>query len=289
MKIAIVMPVHNEETFLTQCLNSLVTQTKIPDQFIIVNDNSTDNSAAIINTYCEQYPFIKTITISSGTEHMPGSKVIQAFNKGLALLSVDDFDIICKYDSDLIFPNNYLEEITKVFTKNTKAGIVGGYIYEQNNETGEWLLNHTMNKDHIRGALKAYSKACFKSINGLKNSIGWDTVDELLALYHGYSINAIENLNVKHLRPTGKSYNKKAKKMQGEAMYKMRYGLLLTSIASAKMALGQKKPKVFFHNLSGYFEHLKQKTPYVVSAQEGAFIRKYRFQGIFKKLLGKTN
>ncbi len=46
---------------------------------------------------------------------------------------------------------------------------------------GAWKLNHPMNKDHVRGAFKSYTKKCFKAIGGLKNSIGWDTVDEFLA------------------------------------------------------------------------------------------------------------
>ncbi len=76
-----------------------------------------------------------------------------------------------------------------------------------------------MDKDHVRGAFKAYSKACFKAIGGLKCAMGWDTVDELLAQYHGFKIHTDDTLKVKHLRPTGKAYNKKAKGLQGKAMY----------------------------------------------------------------------
>ena len=43
-----------------------------------------------------------------------------------------------------------------------------------------WQLNHPMNKDHVRGAFKAYIKNCFKAIGGLKKAMGWDTIDELL-------------------------------------------------------------------------------------------------------------
>ena len=117
--------------------------------------------------------------------------------------------------------------------------------------------------------------------------MGWDTVDELLARCHGFDIYTDPDLKVKHLRPTGKSYNKKARYAQGEAMYKMRYGRTITFIAALKMALKQKKPAAFFHCLRGYAISAKRKDTPIVTPEEGVFIRKYRMQGIFGKLFGK--
>ena len=104
---------------------------------------------------------------------------------------------------------------------------------EKNNT---WDLESLTNKDHIRGALKAYRKECFIQIGGLKNNMGWDTIDELLAQYHGWKVCTDESLHVKHLKPTGVLYSKETKYKQGEAFYIMRYGFLLTLIASFKLA-----------------------------------------------------
>ena len=46
--------------------------------------------------------------------HLPGSKVIQAFQKGFETLD-DNYDIIVKIDADLIFPHNYFETIINHF------------------------------------------------------------------------------------------------------------------------------------------------------------------------------
>ena len=141
-----------------------------------------------------------------------------------------------------------------------------------------------MHTDHVRGGFKAYTRACFRAIGGLRPSIGWDTVDELLARYHGFGIYTDAALKVKHLRPTGSSYHKKARRMQGEAMYKMRYGFVLTAIASAKMAWKQGNSRVFFDNMKGYSEAKKRKIRPLVSKEEGAFIRRYRYRKMFRRL-----
>lgn len=283
MKFYIVIPAHNEEAFLADTLNSVLRQTLQPSKVVLVNDNSTDNTEAIINEFLDLSPIFQKINTASTTEHLPGSKVINAFNKGLEVLDAD-YDFIVKLDADIILPDNYFERITYIFTGNPKVGIAGGFAYEKDIEEN-WKLNHPMNKNHVRGAFKAYSKSCFKAIGGLKPAMGWDTLDELLAQYHGFEIFTDDALKAKHLRPTGHAYNEKAKLLQGKAMYTMRYGFLITLIASAKMAWKLKKWKVLIDNFEGYYTAKKEKTPFLASKKEGQFIRKLRWKNIKRKLL----
>jgi len=283
MNYYVIMPAHNEEAFIRLTLDSLLRQTLKPKKIIVVNDNSTDSTAKIIDEFINKTRTIIKINTHSSSEHLPGSKVINAFNKGLSLID-DDFDFIVKLDADLILPDNYFERIAYIFKGRPDVGIAGGFIYEED-ASGLWTLNHTMDTDHVRGAFKAYSKSCFKAIGGLKAKMGWDTIDELLAQYHGYVITTDETLKVKHLRPTGKAYNPKARYLQGNAMYTMRYGFFITLIASLKMALKQRKKAVFFDNMYGYFEAKKEKVPFMVSLKEGRFIRKLRWKKIKSKLL----
>jgi glycosyltransferase involved in cell wall biosynthesis len=278
----VIIPAHNEAGFLEKTLESLVHQTLTPAKVVVVNDNSTDSTEAIIERYVANYNYICKHNIRSSDAHLPGSKVVNAFNRGLSLVD-DTYDFIVKLDADLVLPYNYFEKIGTVFQQNPDVGIAGGFAYEKN-DNGEWLLNHPMNKDHVRGAFKAYSKHCFKKTGGLKKSIGWDTADELLARYHGFKIFTDATLKIKHLRPTGKSYNKKARYLQGTAMYKMRYGLLLCFLASLKMAVSQRRPHFIWNNMIGFLKSRVSKEPFVVSADEGKFIRSYRIKGILQKL-----
>ncbi|MEP3210984.1 MAG: glycosyltransferase family 2 protein [Maribacter sp.] len=283
MRYYIVIPAHNEEAFLADTLNSVLRQSLQPEQVVVVNDNSTDGTEAIIDTFLGLSSIFKKLNITSSTLHMPGSKVVNAFNKGLSVLN-DEFDFLVKLDADIILPDNYFERIAYIFTGNPKVGIAGGFLSEKDSN-GHWKRNHPMNKNHVRGAFKAYSKNCFKAMGGLKNAMGWDTVDELLAQYNGFEIFTDDGLNAKHLRPTGLSYNEKAKLLQGKAMYTMRYGFWITFIASAKMALNHKNWKVFFDNFEGYYTARKERASFLVSEKQGQFIRKLRWKNIKRKLL----
>ena len=281
MKTYIVIPAYNEAEFIGKTLQSLVNQTVLPAKIVVVNDRSTDDTAKIITSFAQKYNFISLVNTTSTVEgHSPGSKVINAFNQGLSTLD-SDYDIICKFDADLIFPNNYLEAIIDRFREDSQTGMAGGFCTIEKNR--QWELERLTGKDHLRGALKAYRKECFFQIGKLKPHMGWDTVDELLAQYHGWKISTNESLLVKHLKPTGASYTPSAGYKQGEAFYRLRYGLPITLIASAKLAFLKKNLPLFKDYLSGYFKAQKEKQPFLVSEEEGRFIRSLRR----KKMLGK--
>lgn len=281
MNYAVVIPAHNEQDFLGLTLQSLVTQTVIPSQVLIVNDNSLDDTSKIAVEFSQKYSFISVLNLQSSAEHVPGSKVIHAFNAGYAQLIVDA-DIIVKLDADLQLPPNYFEVIIKTFQSDDHIGMVGGFAYIEKNS--QWILENLTDKDHIRGAFKSYRKECFKQIGGLKPAMGWDTVDELLARYYGWKILTIGHLHVKHLKPTGIKYNATARFKQGEAFYSLGYGWLITIIASAKLALLKKQPKLFFDYISGFRKAKAENKPLLVTSQQAKFIRNFRIQRMKSKL-----
>ena len=281
MNIYIVIPAHNEEDYIALMLESLVNQTYIPKKVVVVNDNSTDDTEKIISEFTKKYFWISSINITSFNEHIPGSKVVNAFNQGLEALD-EDYDIICKFDADIKLPNNYLETIVKLFTSDSKIGIAGGLAYIKKNKS--WVYETVSSKDHVRGPFKAYRKACFKEIGGLKNSIGWDTVDVFLAQFYGWKVVTDKTLHVKHLKPTGITYVKNSKYLQGEALYKMRYGFVLTCIAALKSALNKNSFSYYINTMHGYLKAKKNKLNFLVTKEQGKFIRDYRWKGILKKL-----
>ncbi|HQF47292.1 MAG TPA: glycosyltransferase family 2 protein [Flavobacterium alvei] len=281
MRYYIIAPAYNEEAFIQLTLDSLVNQTVLPSKLIIVNDNSTDKTAEIVSSYSQKHPWIQLVNKTSENIHLPGSKVIQAFQKGFETLD-ENYDLIVKIDADLIFPTNYFETIIKHFQSDERIGMVGGFCYIEKN--GNWILENLTDKDHIRGALKAYRTATFKQIGGLKPAMGWDTVDELLCKYYNWKVVTDESLHVKHLKPTGANYNKTARYKQGEAFYTLGYGFWITSIASAKLAMMKKKPLLFFDYIQGFWKAKSAKKPMLVNPEQAKFIRNYRLQKMKEKL-----
>ncbi|NJX14819.1 glycosyltransferase [Tamlana crocina] len=280
MNFTIIIPTHNEESSIGLTLDSLSKQTHLPKQIVVVNDNSTDKTQDIVEAYAERHPFISLVNSKSSNQHLPGSKIINAFYKGFEALN-DNYDVICKFDADLIFPKDYLEKLASHFNNNLKLGMASGFCYIEKN--GDWVLENLTRKDHIRGALKAYRKDCFLQIGKLKRSMGWDTVDELLAKFYGWEILTDESLHVKHLKPTGISYNKASKYLQGEAMYKMRYGFFITLISALKLAYKKGSFALFTDYMAGYFKAKQEKVVFLVSEDEGKFIRNLRWKGMLGK------
>lgn len=282
MDFYIIIPAHNEEQYIAKTLQSLLSQTVLPKKVVVVNDNSTDKTADIVQEYIKEHSFISLINTTSNAIHLPGSKVIQAFHKGFETLD-DNYEFIVKLDADLILPYNYFETIIAHFKSDSKIGMVGGFAYIVKN--GEWILENLTDKDHIRGAFKAYRKECFLQIGNLKPAMGWDTVDELLCKFYGWKVVTDESLKVKHLKPTGANYNKTARYKQGEAFYTLGYGFFITAIASAKLAIMKKKPLLFLDYIKGFWKAKFAKTPLLVSKEQAKFIRKYRMQKMKEKLI----
>jgi glycosyltransferase involved in cell wall biosynthesis len=281
MNYYIVIPAHNEEKFIGLTLDSLISQTVLPKKAVIVNDNSTDQTGSIVQSYIEKHPWISLVDKKSDAIHLPGSKVIQAFQAGLATLD-EEYDIMIKGDSDLIFPSHYFETIIQHFESDAEIGMAGGFAYIE--KDGEWILENLTDKDHIRGAFKAYRKAAFQQIGGLQPAMGWDTVDELLCKYYNWKVVTDESLKVKHLKPTGANYNKTARYKQGEAFYTLGYGFFITAVASLKLALRKGKPLLFLDYIQGFWKAKAEKKTMLVTPEQAKFVKAYRWKKMKEKL-----
>lgn len=283
MKICIIVPVFNEELHLKKSIKSFLKQTYPIHKLIIVNDSSTDNSLLIAKDFEDSYNQVLVIDHISSQQHSPGKKVINAFYKGLECISIQEYDLIGKFDGDIVLPENYFHQMMETFNSDKKIGLAAGNLYiEKNNK---WVYENISDKSKTRGPTKLYRRECFTQIGGLKNDIGWDTVDELLARYHGWEVKTNPDLHVKHLRPTGQTYNQAAKYKQGEAFYKLRYGWTITFIASAKMASLKKDFQLFKDYMQGFRLAKKKKASFLVTEKEGQWIRKYRWKKIKQKLM----
>ena len=284
MNIYIIIPVFNEEKYLQESIDSIVKQTLLPKILLLVNDSSTDNSEKILKKYSNEFSWIKYINIKSKQVHIPGEKVINAFNKGLEKLD-SNYDIICKFDSDIILPKNYLESIEKIFLNNPKVGVAGGNLYVKKNNN--WIYEKISSKNHVRGPIKSYRKKCFEEIQGLRPSIGWDTVDVLISEFYGWIIKTDKTLLVKHLKPTGENYTYNSKFLQGEALYKMRFGIILSFISVIKTSINISKFSMIFFAFFGYFIAFIKRKERIVTKEQGKFIRKHRWKRALSNFLNR--
>lgn len=281
MKIGIVIPVHNEERFLGRTLDSLAAQSLLPTAVIVVDDGSTDRTSSILADYSSRFAWMRVVSLSRKQNPTPGTAVVHAVQAGLPHLP-EELDIICKYDGDLEFPTNYLQQIAKAFQNDSTVGIVGGVCTIERN--GDWVVESITGPDHVRGALKAYSTACFNAIGGLQASMGWDTLDEMLARFHGYEVRVLPQLQVKHLKPTASTYTESYARRQGEVFYNLGYSTMLVRVAALKIALVHKKLGYYRQVMNGYCSLYKTKSPKLVTPVQAKFVNTHRWKGIRSKL-----
>ncbi|NNF83166.1 MAG: glycosyltransferase family 2 protein [Flavobacteriaceae bacterium] len=279
MNISVIIPVHNEEETIAKTLSSLLSQSLFPNEIIVVDDNSTDNTKSIVNQIVAETSKVRYIYHASTPEHQPGGKIVKAFLKGLELAN-PNYDIMCKFDADLIFPPNYLEIMADQFSASPQLGMFGGICTVEKN--GHWIKESVTGANHLRGALKAYRRGCYEDIGGIKPVFGWDTIDELLAEFHGWSYRIDESLKVKHLKPTASRYLKSRGEPQGRVLYGMRMGPVLTTIRAIIQSFRKRKISYFGQILKGYKLAKHEKMPLLVSKEAGMFIRRRQW-GIIRK------
>lgn len=281
MKYIIIIPAHNEELHIGKTLHSIAEQTVLPSQVVVCDDHSSDQTHSIARDFSKMHPWIKVVKHQSEAQHQPGSKVIRAFMAGLKSIDMD-YDFIVKLDADLILPPYYFETLLNHFNTNPKLGLAGGFAYIQIKD--QWILENLTDKHHVRGAFKMYRKSCFEQIGGLQPVMGWDTLDELLCHYYNWEVLTDISLIVKHLKPTGALYNSKAAQEQGAAFYRLGYGWVLSTIASAKLSYRKKKIHLFLKYLKGYYKEWIRKSQKSVTPEQERYIQNYRWRKIIEKI-----
>ena len=282
MNILIIIPVYNEENNIKKCIKSLQNQTYELSKIVLVNDGSTDNTLKIIRDISNKFKNIEIIDFkNSVSKPIPGKKIIKAFNQGLNQNKIK-YDYIGKFDGDLILPKNYFEVMIKEFKKNKKLGLVSGVIASINNNG--WNIEEMYDKDHVRGGTKLYTHESFQKIGGLKESIGWDTLDEMLLRYYGYEIIVIKNVITKQLRKTGDRYSKNKYKNQGKVMYILGYDIFLAIIGSLKFSFNEKSIIPFFKSITSFLKSLFNNEKKIVNDKLATFVRSFRYKRIKKKL-----
>jgi len=124
----VISPVRDEEAYLRFTIESMLAQTVRPIEWIIVNDGSTDNTAAIIDEYASQHCWIRAVHRLNRGFRKAGGGVVEAFNDGYHALSTDNWQFIVKLDGDLTFEPDYFEKCLNNFQRDPHLGIGGGVI-----------------------------------------------------------------------------------------------------------------------------------------------------------------
>lgn len=118
-RISVIIPVYNRENYLSQCIESVLSQTLTEFELILVNDGSTDRSEEI----CEYYQKKDSRVIVINKEN---SGVGETRNFGLRKATAE---YVMFLDADDWMQPNMLERMYEEIEKNKTDLVICGYRY----------------------------------------------------------------------------------------------------------------------------------------------------------------
>jgi len=88
MKVSVIVPTYNCGTWLAECLQSVLKQSQRPDEIIVIDDGSTDNTVEIVQKYLPEIMFIQQE--NQGQAAARNNAAAKATGDWLAFLDADD-------------------------------------------------------------------------------------------------------------------------------------------------------------------------------------------------------
>ena len=169
LRYVLVTPAHNEERFIDETLSSVVCQTRLPELYVVVDDGSTDRTAAIAERYAEGRPWLRVLRLPAGGERNFARKA-RAFNAGLEQTNGLAFDCIGNLDADVSLEADHFEYLLSQFARDHRLG-VAGTVYTQPGFNS--MSDSFEGEECVAGPLQLFRRECFIEIGGyVANPLG---------------------------------------------------------------------------------------------------------------------
>lgn len=114
-RISIVIPAYNEAAQLAACLRTIAVQRHKPFEVIVVDNNSTDRTAAV----ARRFKFVTVITAKR-------QGVVHARDRGF---NAARGDIIGRIDADTRLPRDWTQQLIRIFADTTIDAVTGSMEY----------------------------------------------------------------------------------------------------------------------------------------------------------------
>lgn len=199
MNYSIITPTKNEGKFIEETIKSVIAQTVLPVEWIIMDDGSTDHSEQLISGYLKTHPFITYIKLDKYREEYKnrGGRVASIINYADSL-RVRDVDVIAKIDADTSFDKDFFANILSEFEKDSSLGIASGHMVENG------IPEEIKDRKSGRGASLIVRYTCFLQIGKFYESKtrGEDDMAYIAARSFGWRTQTFDYY-FNHLKPIG--------------------------------------------------------------------------------------
>jgi len=201
-KFIVITPARNEGEYISKTIESLVSQSVLPEEWLIVDDGSSDQTAAIAAAAARSYPWIKVLRLKDRGYRDAESGGTEAFGYGIKQVSTNDYQFIFNIDADIVLGPDYFKLILEKFARDPKLGVAAG-------EVDELMWGRRLRLRALplaqAGAVKGWRRECFEAKGELVKCLGWDGIDSFKAMMLGWKAITFpdEALKVLHLRAMG--------------------------------------------------------------------------------------
>ena len=284
-KYVLITPARNEEAYIEKTIKAVISQTVLPQKWVIVSDGSTDRTDSIGADYADKWNFIELLRVNGDQQRNFGSKG-RAFLRGYERLAGLQYEFIGNLDADISFDTDYFERLLAKFDQDSMLGIGGGFLYEEID--GRFAPRTINKKASVPNAVQLFKRECYERIGGfipLKYG-GEDWYADVMARSLGWRVESFPDITVYHLRLTNAADSQlKAAIRQGCLAYSLGSGFLFEMLKNVLRI--RMKPYVLFAacRLAGFVKGYIEREDRAVSKEFVAFLRKEQNERI-KKMLG---
>jgi glycosyltransferase involved in cell wall biosynthesis len=196
----VLTPLRNEIEHLEVTVASILRQTVPPALWLVLDDGSSDGSAAAIARHAARHPWIRLVRLPDRGRDLVGRGVAEVMNRGLRLVAAESGEFIAKLDADVDLPADYFERLLALCGSDPTVSLCSGHPYTF--ESGRRLIER--HADFFpSGTARLYRRRRLEEIGGFVASVGWDTVDILKLRMRGDRTRVLHDLPYHHLRRMG--------------------------------------------------------------------------------------
>jgi len=198
LKISLCATVKNEKHSIDRFIKSILNQSRLPDEIVIVDGGSTDGTTDVLRKYQTQHPDLLRIYVE------PDANIARGRNISIAEAR---YDYIASADAGTEYPQNWLIELVHGFEENASADIIAGFfetrfhtVYEESISAVLYPKSDLINCDKFLPSARsvAFKKEVWKGIGGyaewLPHGIGEDSHFFLRARNAGYKFVYAKNV-----------------------------------------------------------------------------------------------
>jgi glycosyltransferase involved in cell wall biosynthesis len=210
----LITPAKNEQSSLPALIESIAVQINQPVIWVIVDDNSQDNTTEILERARIRYPWIIVLTLKEQHEYDLGryysTICIKGFNFAFEYCKNNgiNYDFIALSDADMIYPPNYYSECISSLVNNVRLGIVSGKIFIKTHE-GEIQQDRQLKigTGEPTGTGRVWKKEAFIETGGYILTQAADCVSNAMAVMKGWNIARLNYLICYQTRDMGAKYS----------------------------------------------------------------------------------